>query len=99
MGKGFAKQKKQMRKMQENFSKMQEEMGNKEGIGSAGNGLVTINLNGNNEMTNITIKPDCVDQEDIEGLEDLIKEAYNNAIQQLQDNMPEMPSLPPGMGF
>ena len=99
MGKGFAKQKKQMRKMQEDFAKMQEEIEQKEGLGTAGNGLVTVTLNGNHEMTKITIKPDCVDPDDIEGLEDLIKEACNDATQKLQENMPEMPGLPPGMGF
>lgn len=94
MGKGFAKKKKQMRMMQEQFSKLQESVEQTENTGSAGNGLVTVTLNGKQEMTKITIKPECVDPEDIEGLEDLIREAHNKAAEGLQNNMPELPGMP-----
>ena len=46
--------------------------------------LVAITLNGNHEIEEVKIKPDCVDKEDIEGLEDLIKAAYNNAQEQFK---------------
>lgn len=98
MGTGFAKKKKQAREMQEQFGKMQNELKNIEVTGSAGNGLVTVTLGGEHEMKQIKIKPDCVDPEDIEGLQDLIKSAYNDAAKSLEKesmkNMPKMPNFP-----
>jgi DNA-binding YbaB/EbfC family protein len=100
MGKGFAKQKKQAKMMREQIGKLQEQMQQTEVEGTAGNGLVTIRLNGENEMKGITIKPDCVDPEDIEGLQDLIKAAYADANEKLKEmgkgGMPGMPAMPPG---
>jgi DNA-binding YbaB/EbfC family protein len=95
MGSGFAKKKKQARMLQEQFSKMQTEMRETEVTGSAGNGLVTLTLTGENEMKSLKIKPECVDPEDIEGLEDLIKAAYKDASSKLRDQSSQgMPSLP-----
>lgn len=90
MGTGFAKRKKQAREMQEQFSKMQTNLQNLEVTGTAGNGLVTITLNGDNELKQIKIKPDCVDREDIEGLEDLIKAAYQDANNKLKNESEKM---------
>lgn len=90
MGTGFNKRKKQARQMQEQFMRMQEEMKNTTATGSAGNGLVEVTLNGDHEMVELKIKPDCVDPEDIEGLEDLIKAAYADANKKLQDNSNDM---------
>ncbi len=105
MGTGFSKKKKQAKKLQEQFAKMQEELKNKEVEGSAGNGLVKIALNGEGAMKSIKIDPDCVDSEDVEGLEDLIVAAYKNASEKIQDtgmgslgDIPGMPNLPEGFG-
>ena len=88
MGSGFLKKKKQARMMQSQFSQMQEQLTqqleNIEVTGSAGNSLVEITLNGSNEMKRLRINPECVDKEDIEGLEALIKAAYNDACEKLQ---------------
>lgn len=84
MGSGFSKKKKQAKILQKQFSEIQEKMRDVEVTGQAGNGLVTITLNGDSAMTRIKINPDCVDKEDIEGLEDLIKAAYEDASAQLQ---------------
>ena len=66
--------------------------------GSAGNGLVTIVLNGEKEMKEIRIKPECVDPKDVEGLQDLIKAAYMEAFakasEQSESSMPSMPGMP-----
>lgn len=85
MGSGFSKMKKQARLMQEQYAQMQEEMRNKRLVGTSGNGLVTVTLDGNGKMQEIKIKPECVDPEDIEGLEDLIKAAFEEAAKQLDD--------------
>jgi DNA-binding YbaB/EbfC family protein len=90
MGTGFAKKKKQARMMQEQLRKFQEQMQHSEATGTVGNGLVTITLSGEQEMKKIVIKPECVDSEDVEGLQDLIKAAHNDAIKQLRQQTPEM---------
>ncbi|MGZ3634044.1 MAG: YbaB/EbfC family nucleoid-associated protein [Parachlamydiaceae bacterium] len=102
MGSGFAKKKKQAREMQNQLLEMQNKMKNAEAIGSAGNGLVTITLT-SSEIKQIKIKPECVDPEDIEGLEDLIKAAYKDAASKLEaEAAPSFPGgfpqgLPPGL--
>lgn len=98
MGTGFSKKKKQARALQEQFTKLQSQMQQAEAVGVAGNGLVTITLTGEHELKAIKIKPECVDPEDIEGLEDLIKAAYKDAAQKLSSSLPQnMPQMPPGM--
>jgi nucleoid-associated protein EbfC len=92
MGTGFAKKKKQAKMMQDQLSKMQSQMQELEVIGTAANGLVTITLNGDHELKNIKIKPECVDPEDVEGLQDLIKAAYQDASKKLkEDSKAQMP--------
>ncbi|HSX12250.1 MAG TPA: YbaB/EbfC family nucleoid-associated protein [Rhabdochlamydiaceae bacterium] len=90
MGSGFSKMKKQARAMQEQYAKMREDMKNTEAVGSSGNGLVTVTLNGEKEMKKIQIKPECVDPSDIEGLEDLIKAAYNEASKKIDAESPSL---------
>jgi len=88
MGSGFLKKKKQARLFQEQLSGMQEAYSQKleqiEVTGSAGNGLVSITMNGAHELKRISIKPECVDPEDIEGLETLIKAAFQDVTAKLQ---------------
>ena len=95
MGSGFAKKKKEAKLLQAQLSQMQNKMQETEVSGSAGNGLVTLTLSGEYEMKNLRIKPECVDLEDIEGLQDLIKSAYGDAIKKLQEQ--SMSAMPTGM--
>lgn len=100
MGTGFSKKKKEARMMQQQFSKIQEQMTSMEATGSAGGGLVSITLNGDNEMKGIKIKPECVDKDDIEGLEILVKAAYSDAQKKIKDQTSthmNIPGLPPGL--
>ena len=106
MGSGFAKKKKQARGLQEQMMKLQQSFASKmdaaEVEGKAGNGLVTITLSGSGEMKRVKISPECVDPEDIEGLEALIKAAYNQAsteIQKLSENSPSIDGLKDLAGF
>lgn len=96
MGTGFSKKKKQARQMQEQLSKMQNQMESTEVTGVSGNGLVTIVLTGNHELKQIKIKPECADPEDIEGLEDLIKAAYQDALNKLQESSMSNMKMPGG---
>lgn len=93
MGSGFAKKKKEAKLMQEQIHKMQSQMQSMEVVGSAANGLVTITLTGDGEMKQIKIKPECVDPEDIEGLEMLIKTAYSDAQKKVKEQSPSIPGM------
>lgn len=84
MGSGFSKMKKQARMMEEQMEKMREEMQKKEVIGTSGNGLVTVCMNGEKELKKITIKPECVDPNDLEGLQDLLLAACKEAYQKIE---------------
>ncbi|MBS0624409.1 MAG: YbaB/EbfC family nucleoid-associated protein [Verrucomicrobia bacterium] len=98
MGSGYARKKKEAKMMQDKFLKMQEQMKTETVEGSAGGGLVSIVLNGEHQMQKISIKPECVDPEDVEGLEDLIRSAYHDALKKLDKNMPDLGNMFPG-GF
>lgn len=98
MGSGFSKMKKQARLMEEQYEKMRAEMENTKAVGASGNGLVTVTVNGNKELLEIKIKPECVDPNDVEGLEDLIKSACEEAYKKLPDtNSMNGLSLPFGL--
>ena len=88
MGTGFAKQKKQAKQLQQQMMQLQQSVSSKmsslEIVGEAGAGLVKITLTGTGEMKKIQINPECVDKEDIEGLEALIKAAYASAFKEVQ---------------
>ena len=76
---------KQAKKMQEQMAKMQEELQEKIVEASAGGGAITAKVNGKQEVLEIKIKPEVVDPEDVEMLEDLILAVVNEAIKKSQD--------------
>ncbi len=71
---------KQVKKMQEQMMKAQEELGNKTVEGSAGGGVITVTVNGHKKLTDIVIKPEAVDPDDVEMLQDLVLAAVNDAM-------------------
>ncbi|MBB6632952.1 YbaB/EbfC family nucleoid-associated protein [Cohnella thailandensis] len=71
---------KQVKKMQEQMLKAQEELGTKTIEGSAGGGVVTVQVNGHKKVLSINIKPEAVDPEDVEMLQDLVLTAVNDAL-------------------
>ncbi|NLW91434.1 MAG: YbaB/EbfC family nucleoid-associated protein [Syntrophomonadaceae bacterium] len=76
---------KQAKQVQEKIIKMQEELKEREVEASSGGGAVSATVNGKQELLKIKIKPEVVDPEDIEMLEDLVMAAVNEAIRQSQD--------------
>lgn len=76
---------KQVKKMQEQMLKAQEELGNKTVEGTAGGGVVTATFNGHKQMLGITIKPEAVDPDDIEMLQDLVLAAVNDAMTKVDE--------------
>ena len=71
---------KQAQQMQEQLKKAQDELKESEFIGSAGGGMVNVTVSGAKEVLAVSIKPEAVDPEDIEMLEDLIAAAVNSAV-------------------
>ena len=71
---------KQVKKMQEQMMKAQEELGDKVVEGTAGGGVVTVSLTVTRKLLTITIKPEAVDPEDVEMLQDLVLTAVNDAM-------------------
>jgi nucleoid-associated protein EbfC len=71
---------KQVKKMQEQMMKAQEELGGKTIEGTAGGGVVTVAVNGHKKLLSISIKPEAVDPEDVEMLQDLVLTAVNDAL-------------------
>lgn len=93
MGSGFSKMKKQARMMQEQMGQMKETLQNTLVEGSAGAGLVKVTLNGEKELKKIVIKPECVS--DVEGLQDLIVAAFEDASSRLESQQSNLqPKLP-----
>lgn len=76
---------KQVKKMQEQMMKAQEELGEKKVEGTAGGGVVTVEVNGHKKLLNVTIKPEAVDPDDVEMLQDLVLTAVNDALQKADD--------------
>ncbi|MCB1113142.1 MAG: YbaB/EbfC family nucleoid-associated protein [Chlamydiia bacterium] len=99
MGSGYLKKKKEMKKLQEQFEKMQKDVKELEETGEAGHGLVTVKLTGEYRIADIKIKPDCVDPEDVEGLQDLIRVAFNDAVNKIDAKTKNIEGLPNAGGF
>ncbi|WP_152395679.1 YbaB/EbfC family nucleoid-associated protein [Paenibacillus guangzhouensis] len=76
---------KQVKKMQEQMLKAQEELGAKTIQGTSGGGAVTVEVNGHKKILSIAIKPEVVDPEDIEMLQDLVMTAVNDALTKAED--------------
>lgn len=86
---------KQAQQMQEQLKKAQDELKESEFIGSAGGGMVNVTVSGAKEVLAVSIKPEAVDPDDIEMLEDLITAAVNDALNKVSKKERE---LMPNMG-
>ena len=75
---------KQAQKMQERMTELQEELDAKEYDFTVGGGMLTIHMNGKKEMLGIEIKPEVVDPDDIEMLQDLIVAGVNEAVSSIE---------------
>ncbi|HBC91884.1 MAG TPA: YbaB/EbfC family nucleoid-associated protein [Pelotomaculum sp.] len=85
MGGNMNKMMKQVQKMQQEMMKLQEDLANRTVETTAGGGVVRVTANGKNEITAIEIKPEAVDPEDVEMLQDLVLAAVNEALKKAQD--------------
>ncbi|MCX7571914.1 YbaB/EbfC family nucleoid-associated protein [Tumebacillus sp. DT12] len=76
---------KQAQKMQAQMMKAQEELGTRTVEGTAGGGVVTVVVSGHKNVQSVTIKPEAVDPDDIEMLQDLILSAVNDAMKKADE--------------
>ena len=80
---------KQAQIMQERMQAIQEEVEKMSVTATSGGGVVTVKMSGKKEVEEIILKPEVVDPDDIETLQDLIMVAVNDAIKQADDLMNE----------
>ena len=76
---------KQAQKMQEQITSVQEEIENESFTATTGGGVVEITMNGRKQVQSLTIKPEVVDKDDIETLQDLIISAVNECVKQIEE--------------
>lgn len=74
---------KQAKKMQEEMQKSQDELSSKEFDSTAGGGAISVKVTGEKVIKEIKIKPDVVDPDDVEMLEDLILTCVNEALRKV----------------
>ncbi|MBS4785968.1 MAG: YbaB/EbfC family nucleoid-associated protein [Clostridiales bacterium] len=74
----------QAQKMQEEITKKQAEIDEMEFTSSVGGGVVEVTVTGKKEVKAVTIKPEIVDPEEIEMLQDLVISAVNEALRQVE---------------
>ena len=90
---------KQAQKMQEDMARLQEALDQTDYTATVGGGAVSAVVNGKKEVKSLSIKPEVVDPEDIEMLQDLIISAVNEAIRMAdEDNTKKMAEITGGAG-
>lgn len=75
---------KQAQRMQDQITELQEEIEARDFSATAGGGAVEVVLTGKKTIKSLTLKPEIVDSEDIEMLQDLIISAVNEAINNIE---------------
>jgi len=86
--------------MKEKMSQFQEELEKQAFTGSAGKGAVTVVVNGKHMVQKVTIQPKTLQSGDVEGLQDMIQEAVNDAGQQVNAKLKEQVSkMTGGLGL
>ncbi len=76
-----------IQQMQEQVNAAQEAVETQEFTASVGGGVVEAKVNGKKEVLAVTIKPEAVDPEDVEMLQDLVVSAVNEALRQAGEAM------------
>lgn len=90
----------QAQKMQESVQEKQAELEAAEYQGSASGGLVELTMTGKHQVTALHIKPEAVDPDDLEMLEDLVAAAVNDAVRIVDETAEaEMGKITGGMNF
>ena len=92
---------KQAQKMHADMLKTQEEIEAQEVEVTSGGGAITLTMTGKKRIKSIKIKPEVVDGDDVEMLEDLIMTAVNEGISKIEEvaeNEMKKYNIPGGLG-
>ena len=76
---------KKVQKMQAEMLKMQEELKTRTVETTVGGGALTIVANGKKEIESIKIKPEAIDPDDVEMLQDMIVSGVNEALRKIDE--------------
>ena len=87
MGGNMQQLARQAQKLQQQMADMQAALDAREFEASAGGGMVTVKVNGKKELLSLAIKPEAVDPEDVEMLQDLVMAAVNEALRQAAETI------------
>lgn len=89
----------QAQMLQQQISQLQENLDKREFEATAGGGMVRAKVNGERELLELEIKPEAVDPEDVDMLQDMIMAAVNEALKTAHETVEnEMGKLTGGMG-
>ncbi len=104
--KGLGNILKQAQQVQEQMVRIQEELAQKKVEATSGGGMVTVEVNGQQEILSVKIDPEVIKPDEREMLEDLVLAAVNEGMRKAKDLIKEEMakvagglSLPPGMGL
>lgn len=96
----------QLQQVQDQMLEEQTALGNETVEVSVGGGVVTVVMNGHQKLVALTIKPELLDPEEADMLNDLLMAAVNQAVDQSQEMASERMGaitkglgLPPGLGL
>ncbi len=91
---------KQAQQFQTKIAKLQEELEDRTVEASAGGGMVTVVVNGRQELLSITIEPEVINSDDKEMLQDLILAAVNDGLSKAKEMVnEEMGKLTKGLNL
>ena len=76
-----------MKQAQQMQDQMQRQMQSLKVEGTAGGGMVKVEMSGNKELLTVTIDKEAVDPNDVEMLQDLVKAAVNEAARKVDEEM------------
>ncbi len=100
MGGNMQQLARQAQKLQQAMTRKQEELDEREYEVTSGGGMVTAKVNGRKELLELTIKPEAVDPDDVEMLQDLVMAAVNEALRTATETSEaEMSKLTGGMNL
>ena len=100
MGGNMQQLARQAQKLQQQMAKTQEALEAREFEAASGGGMVTAKVSGKKELVSLVIKPEAVDPDDVEMLQDLVLAAVNEALRTASETVErEMGKLTGGMNL
>ena len=83
--KGFGNMLKEAQKLQAQLEALREEVAKKKVEATAGGGMVTVEVNGNQEILSIKMDREVINPDDAQMLEDLVLAACNEALRKSRE--------------